>query len=108
MLADGLPDDETDHTPVDFATLAEETGLHAVRVTEASQLQSALDDTLCSPRLAFVDVVTDSDPLAIHPHVDFDEVRGFALAGSKLMLDGGVGRLYEMVRSNLREIPHPR
>jgi pyruvate dehydrogenase (quinone) len=34
-------------------------------------------------------------------------LRGFALAASKTVLDGGVGQMVEMARSNLRNIPRP-
>jgi pyruvate dehydrogenase (quinone) len=34
-------------------------------------------------------------------------VRGFALAASKTVLNGGVGKMVELARSNLRNIPRP-
>jgi pyruvate dehydrogenase (quinone) len=33
------------------------------------------------------------------------QTRGFALAATKTVLNGGVGRMIEMARSNLRNIP---
>jgi pyruvate dehydrogenase (quinone) len=32
-------------------------------------------------------------------------VTGFALSASKIVLDGGVGRMLQMARSNLRNVP---
>jgi pyruvate dehydrogenase (quinone) len=34
-------------------------------------------------------------------------VKGFALAAGKLVLDGGVGRMLELARANVRNIPRP-
>jgi pyruvate dehydrogenase (quinone) len=34
-------------------------------------------------------------------------VRGFALAASKTVLEGEIGKMVELARSNLRNIPHP-
>jgi pyruvate dehydrogenase (quinone) len=34
-------------------------------------------------------------------------VKGFALAASKMVVEGGVGRMVDLARSNLRNIPRP-
>ncbi len=39
------------------------------------------------------------------PHITWAEVKGFALAASKVVLSGGVGQLLELARANLRNIP---
>jgi pyruvate dehydrogenase (quinone) len=51
--------------------------------------------------------VTDSNALSIPPHITGEQVSGFALAASKVVLDGGVGRMLELARANLRNIPRP-
>lgn len=51
-----------------------------------------------------VDVVTDPDALSLPPHITAAEVRGFALASSKIVLEGGVGTMIELARANLRNI----
>jgi pyruvate dehydrogenase (quinone) len=35
-------------------------------------------------------------------------MKGFALAATKVVLDGGVGRVLDLDRTNLRNIPRPR
>ena len=35
-------------------------------------------------------------------------MKGFALAATKVVLDGGVGRMLDLARTNLRNIPRPR
>jgi pyruvate dehydrogenase (quinone) len=37
----------------------------------------------------------------------FRLVKGFALAATKIVLDGGVGRMVDMARANLRNVPSP-
>jgi pyruvate dehydrogenase (quinone) len=36
-----------------------------------------------------------------------DQVKGFASAAGKVVLDGGVGRMLDLARSNLPSIPRP-
>jgi len=107
MLVDGLPDYGTDHQPVNYAAIAEAAGLHAVRVEQPSDIRAGLADALAAPGPALVDLVTDPNALSIPPHITAKEARGFALAASKLVLDGGVGEMVEMARANLRSIPRP-
>jgi len=52
-----------------------------------------------------VDLVTDPNALSIPPHISGTQVTGFALAATKVVLSGGVGKMLEMARSNLRNIP---
>jgi pyruvate dehydrogenase (quinone) len=105
MLVDGLPNFETDHAPVDFAAVARAAGIHAVRVTEPSDIRAALAEALAHPGPALVDLVTDPNALSLPPHITAAQVRGFALAASKIVLTGGVGRMIDMARSNLRNVP---
>ena len=37
----------------------------------------------------------------------FPLMKGFALAAGKTVLSGGVGRMVDLARSNLRNIPRP-
>jgi hypothetical protein len=45
--------------------------------------------------------------LSIPPHITAQQVRGFALAGGKTVLDGAVGEMLELARANLRNPPRP-
>ncbi len=71
------------------------------------QLQSALKDAFKHKGPALVDVVTDPNALSIPPKISAEMVTGFALSASKIVLDGGVGRMLQMARSNLRNVPRP-
>jgi len=105
MLVSGLPDFETDHASVDYAAIAAAAGIHAVRIEQPKDIRAGLKDALAYPGPALVDLVTDPNALSIPPHISGAQVRGFALAATKVVLSGGVGRMLEMARSNLRNIP---
>jgi pyruvate dehydrogenase (quinone) len=107
MLVDGIPDFETDHAPVDYAAIAKAAGIHALRVEQPADVRSALLEALSHPGPALVDLVTDPNALSIPPHITRDQVKGFAVAASKIVLTGGVGRMRELARSNVRNIPRP-
>jgi pyruvate dehydrogenase (quinone) len=107
MLVDGFPDYETDHRPVDFSAIARGVGLSAWRVTEPGGVRDALGEALSSPDPELVELVTDPNALSIPPRITAEQVGSFALAGGKVILNGGVGRMVEMARSNLRNIPRP-
>ena len=105
MLVSGFPDFETDHASVDYAAIARAAGIHAVRIEHPKDIRAGLDDALAHPGPALVDLVTDPNALSMPPHISGAQVAGFALAATKIVLPGGVGRMLEMARSNLRNIP---
>lgn len=107
MLVSGLPSYGTANTNPDFAAVARAAGAYGVRVEKPKQLTGALKDAFKHPGPALVDVVTDPNALSIPPRISADMVTGFALSAGKMVLDGGVGRMIQMARSNLRNVPRP-
>ncbi|CAL9564313.1 Pyruvate dehydrogenase [ubiquinone] [Streptomyces sp. enrichment culture] len=107
MMVAGLPSHGTANKNPDFAAVAEACGAYGVRVEKPKQLAGALKDAFRHKGPALVDVVTDPHALSIPPKISADMVTGFALSASKIVLDGGVGRMLQMARSNLRNIPRP-
>ena len=105
MLVEGLPNYQTDFAPVDYAAIATAAGIHSLRVEQPGDVRSALTDALSYPGPALVDLVTDPNALSIPPHITEAQVKGFALAAGKIVLDGGVGKMLELARANLRNIP---
>ncbi|MGW0464607.1 pyruvate dehydrogenase [Streptomyces sp. NPDC003027] len=107
MMVAGLPSyGTTNHNP-DFAAIARAAGAYGVRVEKPKQLAGALKDAFKHQGPALVDVVTDPNALSIPPKIRADMVTGFALSAGKIVLDGGVGRMLQMARSNLRNVPRP-
>ncbi|MFG3148700.1 pyruvate dehydrogenase [Streptomyces sp. NPDC048243] len=107
MLVAGLPSYGTTNKNPDFAAVAQACGAYGVRVEKPKQLAGALRDAFAHKGPALVDVVTDPNALSIPPKISSDMVTGFALSASKIVLDGGVGRMLQMARSNLRNVPRP-
>ena len=105
MLVDGLPDFGTDHDSFDFAAIARAAGVHAVRVERPGDVRDGLAEVLRHPGPALLDVVTDPNALSIPPRITGSQVKGFALAVSRTVLSGGVGKMVQLARSNLRNIP---
>ncbi|MEX0168431.1 pyruvate dehydrogenase [Streptomyces sp. LMG1-1-1.1] len=107
MLVSGMPSYGTTNKNPDFAAIARAAGAYGVRVEKPKQLASALKDAFKHKGPALVDVVTDPNALSIPPKIKAEMVTGFALSASKIVLDGGVGRMLQMARSNLRNVPRP-
>jgi pyruvate dehydrogenase (quinone) len=107
MMVAGLPSyGTTNHNP-DFAAIARAAGAYGTRVEKPRQLEGALKDAFRHKGPALVDVVTDPNALSIPPKISADMVTGFALSAGKIVLAGGVGRMVQMARSNLRNVPRP-
>ncbi|MFF9485139.1 pyruvate dehydrogenase [Streptomyces sp. NPDC014676] len=107
MLVAGLPSHGTAMKNPDFAAVARACGAHGVRVEKPKELAGALKSAFKHKGPALVDVVTDPNALSIPPRISKEMVTGFALSASKIVLDGGVGRMVQMARSNLRNVPRP-
>ncbi|MEU1295386.1 MULTISPECIES: pyruvate dehydrogenase [unclassified Streptomyces] len=107
MLVAGLPSYGTTNRNPDFAAVARACGAHGVRVEKPKDLAGALKSAFKHKGPALVDIVTDPNALSIPPKISADMVTGFALSASKIVLDGGVGRMLQMARSNIRNVPRP-
>jgi pyruvate dehydrogenase (quinone) len=107
MMVAGYPFFETDHGTADYAAIAAACGLGSVAVDDPAEVRPALTRALADPGPFLVDVRTDPNALSLPPHITGEQVRGFALASTRTVLHGGVGRMLELARSNLRNIPRP-
>ncbi|MFJ4876479.1 pyruvate dehydrogenase [Streptomyces sp. NPDC088745] len=107
MLVDGMPSFGTEMRNPDFSAVARACGAFGVRVEKPKELSGALKDAFRHKGPALVEVVTDPNALSIPPHIKAAQVKGFALSAGKVVLDGGVGRMVQMARSNLRNVPRP-
>jgi pyruvate dehydrogenase (quinone) len=107
MMVDGLPDYQTDNGNIDYAAIARAAGLHGVRIEQPGDVRTGLSEGLAHPGPALIDLVTDPLALSMPPHITAAQVKGFALAAGKTVLDGGVGRMIELARANVRNIPGP-
>ncbi len=107
MLVAGMPDHGTDHDDVDFAAVAAALGMRSVRITDPKRLREQLSVALAEEGPVLIDIVTDADALSLPPDISLEQVGGFAKASVRTILDGGVGKMVELARANLRNIPRP-
>jgi pyruvate dehydrogenase (quinone) len=107
MMVAGYPSFQTDHGVADLAAVARACGIPAATVDDPAELRTALKTAVRSPGPYLLDVRTDPNALSIPPHVTAAQMRGFALAATRTVLDGGVGKMIELARSNLRSVPRP-
>jgi len=104
MEVAGLPDWQTDMPNTDFAAVAEAMGIRGITVHDPGQVKQALQDAFAFDGPVLVNVLTDPNALAMPPKVEFDQVKGFALSMSKLMLSGRMDDVLETVKSNYKHI----
>lgn len=107
MLVGGIPDWQTDHEPHDYAAIARAAGIDAIRIEDPAAVRDGLADGLGREGPVLIELVTDSNALSMPPNITAAQVKGFAIAASKMVVEGGVGRMIDLARSNLRNIPRP-
>ncbi|MCU1526617.1 MAG: pyruvate dehydrogenase [Frondihabitans sp.] len=107
MLVAGFPDFGVDVPATDYAAVARALGIHAVHVDDPRDLEDALEAAFEHDGPALVDIATDPRALSLPPTITGAQVKGFALAMSKVVMNGGAGEAVAMARSNLRNLPRP-
>ena len=105
MEVAGYPPFGTDVRNPDFGVLAQAVGLHGERVERAEDIRPAIERALAHEGPALIDFVTDPRTLAMPPRTEAGQVRGMALAMTKLVFSGDSAEVFETIKSNLRSIP---
>ncbi len=104
MLVEGFPSHGTDIGDVNYAQIASAAGLDSIRITKPTEVREGLARALSSGRPTLVEVITDANALSLPPHVSTHQIRGFATGAAKTVLSGGVGKMLDIARSNIRNI----
>lgn len=107
MLVDGIPDFGVDVPATDYAAVAAALGIFSRRIEQPGDLESGIRAALEHDGPALVDIVTDPNALSLPPSITGEQVKGFALAMSRMVMNGGVGEAVQMAKSNLRNVPLP-
>ena len=79
MKATGFLEIGTELNNPDFAALARAAGLHAIRVEDPGDLERAIKEVLAHDGPALLDVVTNTQELAMPPKIELEQVKGFGL-----------------------------
>jgi pyruvate dehydrogenase (quinone) len=101
MKANGFLETGTSLVNPDFAAMARAIGVHAVRVEDPGDLEAAVADILAHDGPALLDVVTNTQELAMPPKIDLEQAKGFGLWTLRAVINGRGNELIEVARTNL-------
>ncbi|WP_324672284.1 thiamine pyrophosphate-dependent enzyme [Hymenobacter sp. GOD-10R] len=104
MEVAGLPDWQTDMPNTDFAAIGQAMGIQSFTVHEPGQVQQTLEQAFAHPGPALINILTDPNALAMPPKVEFDQVKGFALSMSKLILGGRMDEVLDTIKTNYKHM----
>jgi pyruvate dehydrogenase (quinone) len=104
MEVAGLPDWQTDMVNPDFALVAEAMGMKGITVREPEDVKQALHEAFLFKGPALINIMTDSNALAMPPKIEFEQVKGMALSMTKLILNGRMDEVLDTVKSNYKHL----
>lgn len=98
--SEGLLPAYTDLENPDFGKVAEAMGLWGRTVTDANQLESAVDEWLAASGPALLNVKVAPLELVMPPFIAPEAAYGMALYSVRAVLHGQVGDVFEMIQEN--------
>jgi pyruvate dehydrogenase (quinone) len=101
MKADGFLESGVSLTNPDFAAVARAIGVFAIRVEDPDDLEDAIKEVLAHDGPALLDVVTNTQELAMPPAIKPEQVKGFGLWALKAVINGRGDELIDVARTNL-------
>ena len=103
-VVEGFPDNETDMVNPDFALVAEAMGFKGITVHQPSEVKGALKEAFETNGPVLVNIMTNPESLAMPPKIEWDQVKGYALSISKLMLGGKMEEVLDIVERNYKHL----
>ncbi len=104
MQVAGLPDWQTDMPYTDYAAVAQAMGINGITVRSPAEVRPALEQAFHQEGPVLINVLTDPDALAMPPKVDLKQVKGFATSMTKMMFDGKISEVIDIIKSNYRHL----
>ncbi len=104
MKAAGIVTYGTELDNPDFAGIARAAGLFGARVDKADEFEDALRAALAHDGPALVDVRTARQELSLPPKLSYGQIKGFTLYATRTILSGEGSELFELTRTNLRQL----
>lgn len=101
MKASGFLETGTSLQNPDFAAMARAIGVHAQRVEDPLLLPEAVALMLAHDGPALIDVVTNTQELAMPPALKAEQIKGFSLWALKAVMNGRADELVELAKTNL-------
>jgi pyruvate dehydrogenase (quinone) len=99
--SEGLLPVYTDLKNPDFGRVAEAMGLWGRTVTDAGELESAVDEWLAQPGPALLNVKVAPMELVMPPFIAAEAAYGMAMYSVRAVLHGQAGDVFEMIGENL-------
>ncbi|MCL5129321.1 thiamine pyrophosphate-dependent enzyme [Algibacter sp. L4_22] len=104
MQVEGLPNNETDMVNPNFEMIAEAMGFRGISVTKPEDVKQSLEEAFAHNGPVLVSVFTNPQALAMPPKMEFDQMKGYALSMSKMILSGRMDEVLEMVKTNYKHM----
>jgi pyruvate dehydrogenase (quinone) len=104
MQVQGLPDNETDMVNPDFALVAQAMGFKGITIHEPSSVPDAIREALNDDGPVLLNIMTNPASLAMPPKIEWEQLKGYALSMSKLILGGRMDEVLETVRGNYKHL----
>lgn len=102
MRVAGYMDWQTDMVNPDFVKLAESMNIAAWEAKEPKEVEAALRNGFDHEGPAIINIHTDSNALAMPPEMKFDQMKGFAEAMGRLMMNGRTADIVDTAKSDLK------
>lgn len=104
MEVAGLPDWQTDMYNPDFAAIAQAMGMTGLSVSDPEKVECTLRDAFSMDGPVLVSVQTNPDSLAMPPKIEFNQMKGFVTAMTKLILAGRIDEVIDTAKSNMKHL----
>ncbi|MBD1260952.1 ubiquinone-dependent pyruvate dehydrogenase [Maribacter polysiphoniae] len=104
MQVEGLPNNETDMVNPNFEMIAQAMGFKGISVTKPTDVRRSLEEAFELDGPVLVSVFTNPQALAMPPKMEFDQMKGYTLSISKMILSGRMDEVSEMVKTNYKHI----
>jgi pyruvate dehydrogenase (quinone) len=104
MEVAGLPDNETDMVDPDFGMVALAMGFKGINVHDPENIKSALEEAISTDGPALLNIMTNPYARAMPPRIEWEQVKGYGLSMTKLMLGGRMDDVLDIVKSNYKHL----
>ena len=104
MEVQGLPDNETDMVNPDFALVAQAMGFKGITVHSPEDVKKAFEDAINERGPVLLNIMTNPNALAMPPKVEWEQVKGYTLSMSKLILGGRMDEVLDTVKANYKHL----
>jgi pyruvate dehydrogenase (quinone) len=104
MEVQGLPDNETDMVNPDFAMVATAMGFKGITVHHPDDVKAAVDEAIQTKGSVLLNIMTNPNALALPPKIEWEQIKGYSIAMTKLILGGRMDEVLDTIKSNYKHL----